>query len=104
MEFLTWAWIGPILAWAGLGWLLAATLAGGLLIARDEWRHHRSRPEPQAVRAHAERLIAEHGREALRVNGRAMGQAQLAQDFDRCRFLRDVSGELASRAVPRQGS
>jgi hypothetical protein len=85
--------------WA-LAWLLGfglAALIGAMLIAGDEWRLHRKRPQPKDVRAYADRLQAAHGREALRINAEAICAARRAKDFDRYRFLKAVAGELCSR-------
>jgi hypothetical protein len=72
---------------------------------RDSWRDARARrvevsrtkPKPETVRAHAVYLVHQHGRDAYRINGEAMHKARLAKDFDRCRFLKEVSGELVRR-------
>lgn len=40
-----------------------------------------------------------HGRAAYRLNGDAMHAARLAKNFDRYRFLKEVSGELITRLM-----
>ena len=67
------------------------------MLARDEWRLHRNRPKPEEVQAHADDLVARHGQEAFRINGDAMVAARSAKEFDRYRFLKEVSGELVRR-------
>lgn len=62
---------------------------GGALIARNEWRLHRTRPKPEAVHAYADQLEAQHGREAFRLNGEARLEARVAKNFDRYRFLKE---------------
>lgn len=91
------AWANYILAWTWLTWFAAAFVIGGTMLALDEWRLHRTRPKPEEVRAYADDLITRHGREAYRINGDAMYEARLAKEFDRHRFLKEVSGELVSR-------
>jgi len=102
------AWTNYVLTWTWLIWFGAAVLIGGTMLALDEWRLHRRRPKPDEVRAYADDLERRHGGEAFRINGEAMYQARLAKDFDRYRFLKEVSGELVSRlvsetALPRSG-
>lgn len=94
---LTLAWANYLLGWTWLIWFAAAFVIGGTMLALDERRLHRTKPKPEEVRAYAERLVARHGRDAFRVNGDAMHEARLLKDFDRYRFLREVSGELVSR-------
>lgn len=93
------AWANYILAWTVLIWLVGGTLLGGVLITCDEWRFHRNRPKPEIVRAYADQLEAAHGDEALKLNGDAMHDARLAKNFDRYRFLKEVSAELIARLV-----
>ena len=69
------------------------------MLARDEWRLHRTRPKPEEVHAYADDLVARHGREAFRINGDAMIAARSAKEFDRYRFLKEVSGELLHSPV-----
>jgi hypothetical protein len=71
------------------------------MLARDEWHLYRSRPKPDEIRAYADQLEAAHGDNAYLANGDAMHQAREAGDFNRYRFLKAVSGELASRIVAR---
>jgi hypothetical protein len=97
-------WTSYILNWAWALWMVLGTLVGGVLIARDERRLHGTRPKPEAVRAYADQLEAEHGREAFRLNGEAMHEARLTKDFDRYRFLKEVSGELVARLVSRSAT
>lgn len=92
-------WTSYILNWAWALWMVFGTLIGGLFVARDEWRLYRTRPKPEAVRAYADQLEAIHGQEAFRLNGEAMHEARLTKDFDRYRFLKEVSGELVARLV-----
>jgi hypothetical protein len=87
------------LLWACLIWLGVGLVVGSVLIARDEWRLWRTRPKPEAVRAYADELEATYGGAAFRLNGEAMCAARAAKDFDRYRFLKEVSGELAARLV-----
>lgn len=90
-------WASQLLAWAWLIWFSVGAVVGGVLVAFDEWRFYRTRPKPEAIRAYADQLVIAYGREAFRINGDAMFDARLAQDFDRYRFLKEVSGELVSR-------
>jgi hypothetical protein len=92
-------WTSYILNWGWALWMVFGTLIGGILLACDEWRLHRTQPKPEAVRAYADQLEAKHGREAFRLNGEAMHEARLTKDFDRYRFLKEVSGELVARLV-----
>lgn len=91
------AWASYLMAWTWLIWFAAAFVIGGTMLALDEWRLLRTRPRPEEVRAYADELVAKHGREAFRINGEAMYEARLAKEFDRHRFLKEVSGELVSR-------
>lgn len=88
-----------LLAWTWLIWLGASVVIGGIMLVLDERRLCRARPKTEDVRAFADDLVALHGRAAFRINGDAMWQARLAKDFDRYRFLTEVSGELARRLV-----
>lgn len=97
-------WLCLRLQWLWLIWFGISIVVGGILIARDEWRLHRARPKPEAVKAYADELEAAHGQEAYRVNGEAMYQARSARDFDRYRFLKEVSGELIDRLVSRSAA
>jgi hypothetical protein len=90
-------WISKVLLWIWLIWFSAAFVIGGAMLALDQWRFHRTMPKPEAVRAHAIRLLDQHGRDAYRINGEAMDEARLAKDYDRYQFLKEVSGELVSR-------
>jgi hypothetical protein len=103
MEMLaqTLGWTNYVLTWACVLWIVLGTLVGGILLARDEWRLHRTRPKPEAVRAYADQLEAAYGCSAFRLNGEAMYEARLAKDFDRYRFLKEVSGELVARFASR---
>ena len=91
------AWANYLLAWTWVVWFGAAVVIGGTMLALDEWRLSRKSPNPVKVRAYANSLLLRHGREAFRINGDALWQARLAKDFERYRFLREVSGELARR-------
>lgn len=91
------AWANYLLAWAWLIWFVVGIVVGGIMIALDERRLHRTRPKAGEVRAYADELVAQHGREAFRVNGGAMYEARVAKQFARYRFLKDVSGELVNR-------
>ena len=96
MEMLSHAlgWANYLLTWTWLLWFGVGTVVGGIMLARDEWRLHRTRPKPEEVCAHAKNLVARYGREAFRINGDAMVAARNAKQFDRYRFLKEVSGEL----------
>ena len=87
-------WANTLLTWAWLLWFGVAIVVGGIMLARDEWRLHRTRPRPEEVKAYANELLARHGGEAFRINGDAMVAARHAKEFDRYRFLKEVSGEL----------
>ena len=87
------------LTWVWALWIVLGMAIGGALIARDEWRLHRSRPKPETVRTYADQLEATHGQEAFRLNGEAMHEARIAKDFDRYRFLKEVSGDLVRRMI-----
>lgn len=91
------AWANYLIAWTWLTWFAAAFVIGGTMLALDEWRLHRTRPKADEVQAYADDLKRRYGREAFRINGEAMYEARLTKDFDRYRFLREVSGELVSR-------
>ncbi len=67
------------------------------MLAHDEWRLHRTRPKPEEVQAHADRLLERHGQDAFLINGGAMVAARSAKEFNRYRFLKEVSGELVRR-------
>lgn len=90
-------WTNFVLAWTWLTWLGLAVVIGGVLIVCDNWRFHRTRPTREDIGAYADQLEAMHGREAFRINGDAMYEARLGEDFDRYRFLKEVSGELVRR-------
>ena len=96
MEMLSGAvvWGNDLLTWTWLLWFGVGTVVGGVMLARDEWRLHRTRPRPEEVRAHTEDLVARYGREAFRINGDAMIAARQAKQFVRYRILKEVSGEL----------
>ena len=87
-------WANYLLTWTWLLWFGVGTVVGGVMLARDEWRLHRTRPKPEEVQAHADDLVVRYGREAFRINGDAMVAARNAKQFDRYRFLKEVSGEL----------
>ncbi len=67
------------------------------MLFRDGSRRRRARPAPATIRIYADRLQTLHGPDALRRVGEAMHKAREHADFDRHRFLRDVSAELARR-------
>ena len=90
-------WANYLLTWTWLLWFGIGTVVGGIMLARDEWRLHRNRPKPEEVQAHADDLVARYGQEAFRINGDAMVAARSAKEFDRYRFLKEVSGELVRR-------
>lgn len=90
-------WANTLLTWAWLVWFVVGIPVGAVLLARDEWRLHRTRPKPDEVRAYADDLLARHGGEAFHINGDAMVAARQAKEFDRYRFLKEVSGELVGR-------
>ena len=92
-------WANYLLTWTWLLWFGIGTVVGGIMLARDEWRLHRTRPKPEEVHAHAKNLVARYGREAFRINGDAMVAARNAKQFDRYRFLKEVAGELAARSA-----
>ncbi len=87
-------WADFLLTWTWLLWFGIGTVVGGVMLARDEWRLHRTRPKPEEVHAYADDLVARYGREAFRINGDAMIAARSAKEFDRYRFLKEASGEL----------
>ena len=89
-------WANFMLAWAWVLWFGIGIVVGGIMLAHDEWRLHRTKPKLHEVHAYAEQLIFQHGREAFRINGDAMVAARDAKEFDRFRFLKEVSGELVS--------
>lgn len=92
-------WVGSILMWVLLLWFGGSLLVGSAMLLGDEWRLHRNRPKPEQVRAYADDLVARHGQDAFRLNGEVMYEARQSGDFDRHRFLREVSGELVRRLV-----
>lgn len=94
--------IAKAVAGVVLAWYVVSILVGGVLLARDEWRHRRNRPKPEAVCAYADELEAAHGRDAFKTNGEAMYAARAANDFDRHRFLKAVSGELVRRLLTQE--
>lgn len=98
------AWVSHISAWVVLIWIIVGTVFGGVLVACDEWRFHRNRPKPEIIRGYADELEAAHGDEALKLNGDAMYDARLAKNFDRYRFLKEVSAELIARLVSRSAT
>lgn len=67
------------------------------MLLLDELRLYREKPKPDDIRAYADQLEAAHGRDAYLLNGEAMLAATETGDFKKYRFLKAVSGELASR-------
>lgn len=94
-------WANYLLTWTWLLWFGIGTVVGGVMLARDEWRLHRTRPKPKEVHAYADDLVARYGREAFRINGDAIIAARNAKQFDRYRFLKEVSGELVRQLFGR---
>lgn len=94
-------WSSDLLTWLWLAWLTVGAIVGGVWLIRDELRLRRTKPTLSAIRAYADRLEAAHGRDAFLLNGEAMHAAMEAGDFDRHRFLKEVSGELVSRFFAR---
>lgn len=90
-------WANYLVTWAWALWFGIGTVLGGIMLAHDDWRLHRTRPKPEEVRVHADRLIERHGQEAFRINGDAMIAARSAKDLHRYRFLKEVSGGLVRR-------
>ena len=96
------AWLAQGAAWVQVIWFLAACAIGIPWIIWDEIRFKRTAPEPAEVAAYADRLEATHGPDALRVVGHAMYDARTEGDFQKHRFLKEVSGELVRRLMDRQ--
>ncbi len=89
-------WANYLLAWAWAIWVVIGIVAGGIMLALDEWRLHRTKPKTDEVRASADELVARHGRGAFRINGGAMYEARGAREFEDYRFLKEVSGKLVT--------
>jgi hypothetical protein len=98
------AWLAYGLAWAPIVWFLVACAIGIPWLIRDEIRLKRTAPKPAEVAAYADRMEAAHGRAGLTVVGKAMYDARTNGDFQKHRFLKEVSGELVQRLVDRHSA
>lgn len=85
-------------------WTVLACVLGPPMILLDQWRLSRSRPRPEEVRAFAEALIQQHGREASAASANAVRESRRVNDFAGRRFLKEVAREVSRmqhEALPR---
>lgn len=60
-------WADYLLTWAWVLWFGIGIVVGGIMLACDEWRLHRTRPKPEAERAYAQERLTQHRHEAFRI-------------------------------------